>query len=76
MYYGYSSYQKDDVRNHVKVITGYKDNKFLVYDPLYYTEDAKAGSNGPNKKYDRGAKHWVSVSEFNKEYNKQAIVVR
>lgn len=78
MFYGYSSYQvdSDKNRNHVKVIAGYQNNKFLVYDPLYYSANDGAGTGGKNMKYDRGAKHWISVSDFNKEYNGQAIVVK
>ena len=76
MYYGFSSYQKDNVRNHVKVIAGYKDNKFLVYDPLYYKETDGAGTGGKNMKYDLGAKHWLPVSEFNKEYDGKSILVK
>ena len=76
MYYGFSSYQKDNVRNHVKVIAGYKDNKFLVYDPLYNRATDGPGTGGKNMKYDKGAKHWLSISDFNKEYNGKAITVR
>lgn len=77
LYYGYSSYQKvgDNVRNHCKVIAGYKDGKFLVYDPLYYSPDAGPGTGGGNMNYDLGAKHWLPVSKFNNEYNRQAIVI-
>jgi len=73
LYYGYSSYQTDTIRNHYKVIAGYKDNKFLVYDPLYYSSSAKAGSGGPNKTYDRGAMAWVSITDFAKEWDGRAI---
>ncbi|MFZ6625784.1 C39 family peptidase [Vagococcus fluvialis] len=78
MFYGYSSYQvdSDKNRNHVKVIAGYKDGKFLVYDPLYYSANDGAGTGGKHMKYDRGAKHWISVSDFNKEYNGQAILIK
>ncbi|WP_251867305.1 C39 family peptidase [Enterococcus malodoratus] len=73
LYYGYSSYQANTIRNHCKVIAGYKDNKFLVYDPLYYSSSAKAGSGGPNKTYDRGAMAWVSITDFAKEWDGRAI---
>ena len=73
LYYGYSSYQANTIRNHCKVIAGYKDNKFLVYDPLYYSSSAKAGSGGPNKTYDRGAMAWVSITDFTKEWDGRAI---
>ena len=75
LYYGYSSYQANTIRNHCKVIAGYKDNKFLVYDPLYYSSNAKAGSGGPNKTYDRGAMAWVSITDFAKEWDGRAIGV-
>ena len=75
LYYGYSSYQANTIRNHCKVIAGYKDNKFLVYDPLYYSANAKAGSGGPNKTYDRGAMAWVSITDFAKEWDGRAIGV-
>lgn len=73
LYYGYSSYQTNTIRNHCKVIAGYKDNKFLVYDPLYYSSSAKAGSGGPNKAYDRGAMAWVSITDFSKEWDGRAV---
>ncbi|MBO1139268.1 hypothetical protein FQS87_05115 [Enterococcus avium] len=73
LYYGYSSYQTNTIRNHCKVIAGYKDNKFLVYDPLYYSSSAKAGSGGPNKTYDRGAMAWVSITDFAKEWDGRAV---
>lgn len=78
LYYGYSSYQKtgDFVRNHAKVIVGYKDNNFLVYDPLYYNSTDGAGTGGKNMLYDRGAQHWLPVSNFQSEYNNQAIVIK
>lgn len=73
LYYGYSSYQANTIRNHCKVIAGYRDNQFLVYDPLYYSSSAKAGSGGPNKTYDRGAMAWVSITDFSKEWDGRAI---
>lgn len=75
LYYGYSSYQANTIRNHCKVIAGYKDNKFLVYYPLYYSANARAGSGGPNKTYDRGAMAWVSITDFSKEWDGRAIGV-
>ncbi|MBO1308049.1 C39 family peptidase [Enterococcus sp. 669A] len=75
LYYGYSSYQKpnDTNRNHCKVVVGYKDNKFLVHDPLYYNANAKAGTGGGNMAYDRGAVAWVSVADFNREWDGRAV---
>lgn len=64
LYYGYSSYQVNTIRNHCKVIAGYRDNQFLVYDPLYYSSSAKAGSGGPNKTYGCGAMTWVPSPIF------------
>ncbi|EOH93912.1 C39 family peptidase [Enterococcus pallens] len=75
LYYGYSSYQKpnDTARNHCKVVVGYKDNKFLIHDPLYYSANAGAGTGGGNMAYDRGAVAWVSVADFNREWDGRAI---
>lgn len=75
LYYGYSSYQVDTVRNHCKVIAGYKNGQFLVYDPLYYSASSGPGTGGGNMKYDRGAMHWLPMSNFKAEYNKKAIVI-
>lgn len=77
LFYGYSSYQKngDKKRNHCKVIVGYKNGKFKVNDPLYYSSTAKAGTGGKNMKYDHGAISWESMSHFKKEYGKQAITI-
>lgn len=75
LYYGYSSYQKDAVRNHCKVIAGYKDGKFLVYDPLYYSADAGPMSGGGNAAYDRGARAWVPVGAFNAERMGQELTI-
>ncbi|EOH86259.1 C39 family peptidase [Enterococcus pallens] len=78
LYYGYSSYQKqgDTVRNHCKVIAGYKDNKFLVLDPLYYSSGSGAGTGGKNMAYDRGATAWVSITDFVKEWDGRAIGIK
>lgn len=78
LYYGYSSYQKpnDTDRNHCKVVVGYKDNKFLVHDPLYYTKNAGAGTGGGNMAYDKGAVAWVSIADFNREWDGRAIGIQ
>ncbi|APB31719.1 C39 family peptidase [Vagococcus teuberi] len=76
LFYGYTSHQKDTVRNHAKVVVGYKDNKFLVYDPLYYSESAGPMSGGKHPKYDRGAKYWVTEKDFNEEFAGRAIVIK
>ncbi|WP_251065800.1 C39 family peptidase [Apilactobacillus xinyiensis] len=78
LFYGFSSYQKpgDYVRNHCKVITGYKNHQFRVNDPLYYSKHAKAGAGGKNMKYDRGAIAWEPLSAFSKEYNRKAITIK
>lgn len=78
LFYGYSSYQKagDYHRNHCKVITGYKKGKFLVYDPLYYSQFAGAGSGGKNMKYDHGAVAWVSKSSIHGEFDHKAITIK
>lgn len=71
LYYGYSSYDMS-ARNHVKVIVGYKGDSFLVYDPLYYSQDGAAMSRGKNK-YDRGAQAWVPLGSFLSEWDGGAI---
>lgn len=76
LYYGYSSYQSSNTRNHVKVIAGYKNNQFLIYDPLYFNKNSGPGTSGKHPIYDRGAMHWLPVSEFNKEYGGRAIVAK
>lgn len=77
LFYGYSSYQKagDHHRNHCKVITGYKNGKFRVNDPLYYSKHAKAGAGGKNMKYDHGAISWETMANLKKEYNKDALTI-
>lgn len=77
LFYGYSSYQKagDHHRNHCKVITGYKNGKFRVNDPLYYSKHAGAGTGGKNMKYDHGAISWESMANLKKEYNKDALTI-
>ena len=78
LYYGFSSYQKnsDKNRNHCKVIAGYNNGKFLVYDPLYYSANAGAGSGGKNMLYDRGARAWVTMGQFNAERDGRAITIQ
>lgn len=72
-YYGYSAYENTNwARNHNKVIVGYQNGYFRVYDPCYWY--ASEGSSGRNA-YDYGAKSWISVSQFTKEYAGQAITV-
>ncbi|MDT6979661.1 C39 family peptidase [Levilactobacillus zymae] len=77
LFYGYSSYQKagDHHRNHCKVITGYKNGKFRVNDPLYYSKNAGAGAGGKNMAYDHGAISWESLANLKKEYNKDALTI-
>ncbi|WEV44141.1 C39 family peptidase [Lactobacillus sp. ESL0684] len=78
LYYGFSSYQKagDYNRNHCKVITGYKNGKFRVYDPLYYSKNAGAGTGGKNMNYDHGAIAWVTKKQIQNEYNHKAITFK
>lgn len=78
LYYGFSSYQKagDYRRNHCKVITGYRNGKFLVYDPLYYSKHDGAGTGGKNMKYDRGAIAWVPKSVIQEEFCHKAITIK
>lgn len=78
LYYGYSSYQNnaDKNRNHCKVIAGYNGGKFLVYDPLYYSSNAGAGSGGKNMLYDHGARAWITMGQFNAERDGRAITIQ
>lgn len=78
LYYGYSSYQNnaDKNRNHCKVIAGYNGGKFLVYDPLYYSSNAGAGSGGKNMLYDHGAKAWITMGQYNAEKDGRAITIQ
>lgn len=78
LYYGFSSYQKpgDKVRNHCKVITGYKNGKFLVFDPLYYSKNDGAGTGGKNMNYDHGAIAWLSKATVQKEFCHKAITIK
>ena len=76
LYYGFSGYQVDNVRNHCKVIVGYKDGKFKVHDPLYMRASDGPGSRGTNKTYSRGAIHWITIAQFNQEYEGNAITIK
>lgn len=72
-YYGYSSYERSYwARNHNKVIVGYRNGYFRIYDPCY--SYAGQGSTGQNA-YDYGSMAWVSVGQFSREYAGQAITV-
>lgn len=75
LYIGCSSYHRGGpARNHCKVITGYKNGKFRVYDPLYNTAFDKPMSQGLGV-YDRGPIHWVNAKQFKAEYVGKAIVI-
>ncbi|AMB98513.1 hypothetical protein AWM75_00240 [Aerococcus urinaehominis] len=71
-YYGYTAYQFNPAhqnrRNHNKVIAGFKDGKFLVYDPAYNNMNGGPGSTSGNRYYDRGARAWTSRDYFEEEY--------
>lgn len=72
-YYGYSAYERGyQHRNHAKVIVGYRNGMFRVFDPCYGNENQ--GSMGMNA-FDYGAKSWISVKQFSREYAGQAITV-
>ena len=65
LYYGFSSYETYfRSKHHAKVIAGYKNGRFLVYDPCYYS--AGSGSSHRNA-YDYGAIAWVPVSTVARE---------
>ncbi|MHC5188785.1 GBS Bsp-like repeat-containing protein [Enterococcus cecorum] len=76
LYYGFSGYQVDNIRNHCKVIVGYKDGKFKVHDPLCMRASDGPGSRGTNKTYSRGAIHRITVAQFNQEYEGNAITFK
>ena len=72
-YYGYSRYENTYwARNHCKVIVGYQNGWFRVFDPCYAY--ANQGSFGWNA-YDYGAKGWITTAQFAREYAGQAITV-
>ena len=72
-YYGYSRYENNYwSHNHCKVIVGYQNGWFRVFDPCY--SYASQGSSGWNA-YDYGAKAWITTSQFAREYAGQAITV-
>ena len=72
-YYGYSRYENTYwARNHCKVIVGYQNGWFRVFDPCYAY--ATQGSFGWNA-YDYGAKGWITTAQFAREYAGQAITV-
>lgn len=76
-YYGYSSYERSYAnKNHNKVIVGYRNGYFRVYDPCYWSAGSGAYTEGRNS-YDWGAEAWVSISRFESDYypNRQAITV-
>ncbi|EHE88854.1 hypothetical protein SNR23_07330 [Lactobacillus delbrueckii subsp. bulgaricus] len=58
----YETYFRD--KHHAKVIAGYKNGRFLVYDPCYYS--AGSGSSHRNA-YDYGAIALVPVSTVARE---------
>lgn len=73
LYYGYSRYERSYAHhNHAKVIVGYQNGWFRVFDPCY--SYASQGSFGWNA-FDYGAKSWITVSQFAREYAGQAITV-
>lgn len=75
LFIGCSSYHHGGPsRNHCKVITGYRDGKFRVQDPLYNTVFDRPGTQGRGT-YDLGPIYWESMSLFNAEYAKKAIVI-
>ncbi|MCI6853255.1 C39 family peptidase [Limosilactobacillus vaginalis] len=73
LYYGYSRYERSYAHhNHAKVIVGYQNGWFRVFDPCY--NYASQGSFGWNA-YDYGAKGWITTAQFAREYAGQAITV-
>ncbi len=73
LYYGYSSFEQSYAfRNHAKVIVGYQNGWFRVYDPCYALENE--GPQGRNA-YDYGPKGWITTAQLAREYAGQAITV-
>lgn len=73
LYYGYSRYENLYWNhNHCKVIVGYQNGWFRIYDCCY--NYASQGSTGWNA-YDYGAKGWITTSQFSREYAGQALTV-
>ena len=84
MYYGFT-WSDDDTdlnekRNHMKVIRGYRDGKFDIYDPVYtkITDPAGFFNNQPTttRKYDLGPVHTISLAHFENEVNNKAEETR
>ena len=68
LYYGYSGYdQAITWKNHCKVIVGYNNGYYHIYDPCYYGQWQGANSNGHGR-YDLGADHWISEAALANEY--------
>ena len=74
LYYGWSGYERTYWnRNHAKVIVGYRNGNFHVYDPCYNHQLDPAGTSGGGK-YDRGADRWISWGDLASEYNGSGAV--
>ncbi|PAY60312.1 hypothetical protein A8C40_11635, partial [Ligilactobacillus salivarius] len=74
LYYGWSGYERTYWnRNHAKVIVGYRNGNFHVYDPCYNHQWDPAGTSGGGK-YDRGADRWISWGDLASEYNGSGAV--
>ncbi|WP_367342067.1 C39 family peptidase [Limosilactobacillus sp.] len=76
-YYGYSSYERGyGHKNHNKVIVGYRNGYFRIYDPCYWSAGSGAYTEGRNS-YDWGAESWVNIGRFENDYypDRQAITV-
>ncbi|WP_324177144.1 C39 family peptidase [Ligilactobacillus salivarius] len=74
LYYGWSGYERIyGNRNHAKVIVGYRNGNFHVYDPCYNHQWDPAGTSGGGK-YDRGADRWISWGDLASEYNGSGAV--
>ena len=72
-YWGYSAYEMWYIfHNHCKVIVGYQNGWFRVYDPGYF--HVYEGSHHKNS-FDYGPISWITVSQFEREYGGQAITV-
>lgn len=74
LYYGWSGYESRYWnRNHAKVIVGYQNGNFHIYDPCYNYQWNPAGTSGGGR-YDRGADKWISWGDLASEYNGSGAV--
>lgn len=84
MYYGFTWSDDDtdpnEARNHIKVIRGYRDGQFDIFDPVYtkITDQAGFFDGQPTttRKYDLGPVHRISIDRFENEVNNKGDETR